>query len=431
MKPRRKWEFFGFWTLDHKAVQAHLNRRADEGWALTGLFQGLLARYERTEPGKYRYFTDWYDPLNEDPGYLELCADAGWEELGAKTYVRIFRSRPGEDPAPLHTDSALEYQKFFKKVLRRMVLAHICIILLYAFYFILCLVNNISFRSLLFKLCRQGFLSTAMGFALPAATAGLLIYLFCLLHGLLRWRKAAKAGEPLPVPGRAGVNFRRLISLLGVLLLVMMVLGLLLDVCLYSPRRYLPVLIGFTVGGAGSMLLRTKITPRTQHNGLITLVVLWAAVIFCTILHYTCLSLFQPLVVQGAAPPMLETEMLSTAAEAGPLARFDSWYEDLESSRDTADLPYSPLLHCSRFITRGERLTDLALTELWDYRSAPFPEDARTRDGIWEWREERSQGLLLRSGNAVMLLALNADAPYDLQALADTACAFLTREGTP
>ena len=431
MKPRRKWEFFGFWTLDHKAAQAHLNRRADEGWALTSLSQGLLARYERTEPGRYRYFTDWYDPLNEDPGYLELCADAGWEALDAKAYVRIFRSRPGEDPAPLHTDSALEYQKFFKKVLRRMVLGHIWLILLYAFYFILCLVNNISFCSLLFKLCCQGFLPTATAFALPTAAAGLLIYLFCLLHGLLRWRKAAKAGEPLPVPGRGGVNFRRLLSLLGVLLLVVMALCLLLDVCLYSPRRYLSVLIAFTGGAAASMLLRTKITPRTRHNSLIALAVLWAAVIFCTILHYTCPSLFQPLVVQGAAPPMLETEMLSTDAAAGPLARFDSWYEDLEPSRETADLPYSSLLHCSRFITRGERLTDLALAELWSSRSSPFPEEARTRDGIWEWREARSQGLLLRSGNAVMLVAWSADAPYDLQALTDTAWAFLTREGTP
>ena len=430
MNLQHKWEFFGFWTLDHKAAQAHLNRRADEGWALTGLPLGLLARYERTEPGAYRYFADWYDPLNEDPGYLELCADAGWEELCAASYVRLFRSRSRENPALIHTDSTFEYDKFFKKVLKRKILGSIGLILLLVFYFVLCIARNISPGRLLLGMCRQGFLGAVVAFVLPAAAAGFLIYLICLLHGLLRWRGAIKQGKPLPTPGRAGVTFRRLISLLGVLVLVMIALCFLLDVCLYSPRAYLPVLIGLTIGGAGSMLLRTKITARTRRRGLTALAVMWVLVIFCAILHGSCPTLLQPLVVQGSPPPMLETESLWTNTQVGPLVRFDSWYEDLGYSRQ----PFHPqdpgIFHCARTITRGDFLTDLALTELWDGRTAPFPEEARNRDGVWEWSEEHSHGLLLRSGNAVMLIALNINAPCEPQALADMAWAFLTGEGT-
>lgn len=38
-------------------------------------------------------------------------------------YLNIYASRPGTDPLPIQTDPALEYQRYRKKVLRRMLLA--------------------------------------------------------------------------------------------------------------------------------------------------------------------------------------------------------------------------------------------------------------------------------------------------------------------
>ena len=129
---KRKWMLFAYPVMDIKAAEAMLNRRAGEGWRLEKLWLNLLARFVPAEK-PVRYSLDWYDPAREDgPDYLRLLADAGWYQAAQTGYWNIYEAPAGTPP--IQTDGDLEYRRFRKKSLRRMMLGWgicgICFLLL-------------------------------------------------------------------------------------------------------------------------------------------------------------------------------------------------------------------------------------------------------------------------------------------------------------
>lgn len=425
---RTKRRLFTFWALDHQAAQEHLNRMCGKGWAFTGLTLGFLARYERTEPDAYRYFVDWCDLYNEDEGYLGLCADAGWEEVCTKSYLRFFRSRPGEHPSPIHTDSGLEYQRFYRKVLRRMAFGAASCLLAIGYLFLIFSLFHSSVSTVLFRLLYSGFLPTALTVILPLLAAGGLIYSAVMCYKLLRWRSAAKSNSPFPPANPIAVKLRCILSLLGTALIALMLLCWIADILLKSVTGFLPVLIGGTIGLALSMGLRKKITERTRKRGWITLGVIWAVVLSCVALHHLCPGLLTPLLPPGSQPPLVaEHEFRDDyyIDHAGPLVRYESWTEN------TLDRPATLRLMCERYTLRGDTLMASALEVLWSNNSwltVPIPEEAFERDGVWEITDEYGETfLLLRKEHSILLIIPTGQPPADL---ADTAWAFLTEEAT-
>lgn len=115
------WKLFSYLSIDREAAQDMLNGMAGRGWELDRLFPFRLARFRRTERKDLRYFLDWTDPkIEEEPDYLQLCEDAGWEFLRRVDYWNLYVSRPGTSPSPIQTDPETEYARFRGKVLRRM-----------------------------------------------------------------------------------------------------------------------------------------------------------------------------------------------------------------------------------------------------------------------------------------------------------------------
>ena len=116
---KRTFSLFTYPVMDIKAAEAALNRKAAEGWRLERLRRGLLASFVPAE-GPVRYCIDWIDPaLRPDrPSYAALLAEAGWRRRALLDSWAIYEGPA--DALPIQTDSALEYRRFRRKVLRRM-----------------------------------------------------------------------------------------------------------------------------------------------------------------------------------------------------------------------------------------------------------------------------------------------------------------------
>lgn len=226
--------YLNYLAPDAKALEAALNRRAAAGWALRWMFGGL-AFFRRTERADLRYCVELRprkkdpDGLDEpDQDYLDLCEDAGWELADQTAVFRIFASRPGTDPLPLQTDSALDYEEHWKAALRE------------ARWNALGFPLLLAVQLLLRQLFPKGvfhwwelFLSPGtmvLLLLLAAALAWELGYFAFLGRFRRRCRRAAEAGEDLPVPRPWAARLRGLAEGLWLPLLVLaLVLSLLPD----------------------------------------------------------------------------------------------------------------------------------------------------------------------------------------------------------
>ena len=121
----KRWGFFPFDAIDYKAAQAYLDKKAAAGWVLDGLPLKRLARFVPAQGRYHAVDLDLGGMGNDgpDPDYLQLCRDAGWELVKSARGMLLFRSLPGQRPAPLQTDGELEANRFWKKYMRRNVLA--------------------------------------------------------------------------------------------------------------------------------------------------------------------------------------------------------------------------------------------------------------------------------------------------------------------
>ena len=140
----RKWGFFPFDAMDYKAAQAYLDKKAEDGWVLNRICLRWFAQFTPAEGRCHCVELDLNTDLHIETGddYLQLCEDAGWELAANLRSMRIFRSKIGQHPAPLQTDSELEAEKFWKKYVRRNFLIElICLLFLAG---LIVLLNSLS-----------------------------------------------------------------------------------------------------------------------------------------------------------------------------------------------------------------------------------------------------------------------------------------------
>lgn len=115
-----KWGFFPFDTLDYKAAQTYLDKKAADGWVLDHIYLRRFARFIPSE-GRYHCVDVGDTPVFEDDrdwNYIAFCEDAGWELVQSKRGMMFFRSKPGRHPVPIQTDAGMEAERFWKRHLR-------------------------------------------------------------------------------------------------------------------------------------------------------------------------------------------------------------------------------------------------------------------------------------------------------------------------
>lgn len=440
---QKKQELCAFLMFDYKAIQELLNRRAGEGWAFAGMRLGLLARYARCEPGEYHYFLDWCDPIRGDEGYLELCADAGWELIWEQGYLRFFRSRPGEDPAPIQTDGALEYQRFRKKALRRMALSGVLLLLTALFNFLMYLPLlgeydvSVTAREVLWGFLEHGNTGAAVVLLALPALVGLAVYLVLLAHRLLQWQGAARRGEPLPVPSLAGTRARGALQLLCWLCTVVLFFAILTDMAARSPAFTLPVLIGVTIGILLSLAMRAREQSEfAQRYALRVLAGMWA----CFALALGCYFLFPGLkgvlLLQAPQPPIFQAQPWIIQEQGSFFLSHQQWVEGLDPAVPAIGSDGEAQFWVSRCAGRWEGLGALCAQIVWAdagevHQGAPLPTGALEEDGVWEYQGEATTLYLLRRGNAALLLSLDGEKLLPTEEILAAAEGFLSRSPAP
>ena len=282
-----RWRLFSYLVIDHKAAQADLNAMAEQGWELEKLFSELpLAKFRRTERTDLRYFVDWADTAKpEESAYLQLCKDAGWELVHTQGYRNVYASTPGCAPLPIQTDPELEYQRFRKKVVRRIAMTAVLPQLPWVVYFLWLFGLEGAAPPAVTQMLRSFFLSSnglsLFLLTLPLLLPALLVYGLCMARQLLVWRRAVREGTP-PEPSLPAARRRGLLSLLAQLYFSLLAVLLFADI-LFNGLGNIGLPIGIFIGGGLRWCMYGQ-DCRIRRQ-LIKLFAAAGAMLLCFLLH--------------------------------------------------------------------------------------------------------------------------------------------------
>ena len=119
---KKRYAFYGFRDEDYRAAETWLEGWKARGWELERVLAGCIAVFVPLSCPEVRYTVDlvparrreesqegWVERQAE---YRQLCADAGWGQVGESGAQRIYKSIHGQNPAPLQTDPELEQARF-------------------------------------------------------------------------------------------------------------------------------------------------------------------------------------------------------------------------------------------------------------------------------------------------------------------------------
>lgn len=225
------WRWFRYQAEDAKAAQAELDRLADGGWELVefGLFCASFRRVERprrcwVEPARWGSIRRRDEARKAE--YLELCGEAGWELVEETGGLFYFRAGEGVAPTPIQTDSGVEWEAVLRRTLWNRAYTLIFEGVFWGAYFAGRFVQKGAHPwELLLS-------NTAMLVLLwlTAWTALELLWGIAVARYRSRCRRAAAAGEAIPVPGRTDARVRGGLGLVSVCLLAAILLTLLAGV---------------------------------------------------------------------------------------------------------------------------------------------------------------------------------------------------------
>ena len=131
---KKKWTFMAFSRGDFKTLERHLNEQAEKGWELDKV--GIFTRWKRTQRRDLTYCIDLAKPKQNREArldYSELCAEGGWELAAFTGSMYIFKSRPGAELIPIHTDPELERKQYNRYYIWNSILSVFIIFLYFGF----------------------------------------------------------------------------------------------------------------------------------------------------------------------------------------------------------------------------------------------------------------------------------------------------------
>lgn len=225
---KHKWTLFAFSRGDFKSVERYLNEQAERGWELEKT--GMFARWKRTERTELTYCVDLAKPKQDHQerlDYVEFCREGGWELTAYTGQMYIFKSLPGADAIPIHTDPELEKKHYNKYYVRNTILSVVYIVALITLYALMGLSTRARYENAAVDL-RYGWMEHW--------TVGAL-YLALPVWGLLAvWRVAhfilsliRSRGEKVRSTPTWAMWLNSVLTILSLMLAVLVLLGLLLD----------------------------------------------------------------------------------------------------------------------------------------------------------------------------------------------------------
>ena len=408
---KRRWSLFTYPVMDLKAAEAMLCRRAEEGWRLEKVWLGIVASFVPAEE-PVTYCIDWADPKDGDSqDYTSLLADAGWTLRQQVAYRKIYEAPAGTPP--IQTDSELEYQRFRRKVLRRMGFGVTILVL----DTLIMLTNGhleLAFRRPALWAMESAaalHMYAVLMLFLPLLLLGGVAWLGRMALRLWQWRRASREGEPFPVPGSRSAAVAKVCSLAGWFWAALFFLSIPMDV-IAGRLPVLPVAgLLALIGIAWSVTTSKRADQRKWRK--------WGA--FCLALAMLCLggraALGQTVEEALVEPPMKEAHLLPEttvmwAHRTGSdlLLSCTSWDEmgpeDLAAKGRLATEFWDTTLG-SRMVThfwadawtaRWPWLAGWVTATLWE----PGMERVDGYEQVWLSEEDGAQTWLIRRGDTLL-----------------------------
>lgn len=130
----RKYTLFSFSGDVYKGVEQYLNDQAARGWELERV-GSYFARFRATDRTDLKYSVDLVSGKKEEQAeYLELCREAGWDQVGRRGRMAIFASQPGRNPVPVQTDPQLERSNY-RRIYRRELTWVLIVVLVWGLFY--------------------------------------------------------------------------------------------------------------------------------------------------------------------------------------------------------------------------------------------------------------------------------------------------------
>lgn len=281
MKNKTKRVFWGFFSLDYKAIEVYLEEMSEKGWMLEKVGR-MTAKFRAIEPKKLKFYVDVFKeggPLTpentkEAEEYRSLCQESGWNFITSQDYLQFFYAGEDKNPVPIQTDEVLE-QKIVETTLWRgeqlsMIIFSIAAVMALVKYFPISHNNLISF------------VGVAGTFLFPLLC---IIMLVSTVYGLIRTLKARgniKRGLPIEKPTLKSARKRIMAFHVSTLIIGFIFLLAFIGDAFFRPRIIVISLIGPVLGVGIGLGLRYIIKKKTtdKRNSVLYVAVTIVFVIF-------------------------------------------------------------------------------------------------------------------------------------------------------
>ncbi|MEW6623055.1 MAG: DUF2812 domain-containing protein [Bacillota bacterium] len=270
MRNKTKRVFWGFFSLDYKAMETYLEKMAQEGWMLEKVGR-FTAKFKAIEPQNLKFYVDLFKDGGPFSGenhdyvkdYRGLCEETGWHYITSQDYLQFFYAQGDQNPTPIQTDELLE-QNIVQTSLWKQELWGVL-----ALFFALIIVANvylfpIKYTNLL------SFTGVAGTFVYPLLGIPMLFMGVYILGWMLKAKKSVKMGLPLKRPTLKDARRRGIIfNGLALILLSLSIIAFIVDV-FFTPFitniALLPLVVGLGIGFLSRYLIKKKSRNRGEST---------------------------------------------------------------------------------------------------------------------------------------------------------------------
>lgn len=265
MNRKSKWVFWGFLSLDYKAIQIHLEEMASKGWMLVKINRGF-AKFKAMPPRQLKFCVDIFSkggPLTpentiEVKAYRERCEKMGWQFITSLDYLQFFYADKNDEITPIQTDELLEQKIVASTIWKNELLGLILFIIIACFSTILH--YPVNYKNLLNYV---GVLGT---YVFPVLYMIVILSSGFNLFWMYRMRRSVKNGNSLGVPNLRAAKQRAVAINSPMLIIVgLFITALLLD-AMVKPQAVLeamfPLLLGIIIGLGLRFLIKKRATEK-------------------------------------------------------------------------------------------------------------------------------------------------------------------------
>lgn len=324
MQNKTKRVFWGFFSLDYKAMETYLEEMAEKGWMLEKVGR-LTAKFRAIEPKKLKFCVDVFKkggpftPENtiESQEYRKQCEKLGWTFITSQDHLQFLYAGADKDTVPIQTDEALE-QRIVESTLWKNEMVSMFLFLIVAVmgltrFFPVSYKNLMTFTgvsgTIFFPmLCAFMFAYTAYGFI-----------------RVIKARRNIKKGLPIEKPSLESAR-RRVIAIYVPLFMIgaILILSLLAD-AIYKPGMIVLAvsgpIFGLIVGHCLRYFIKKKAAKEEDSILYVTI-----AVIIVIVFLFIANSLFSSMLASN-------TNMQDTISEDYPIVTMEELFEGLEKGR--------------------------------------------------------------------------------------------------